>query len=185
VVDAIDHVILGRKWPWQPSAWWWRGFSPAARSSRGERLSSKAPGISFHIDGSSSKWISARELAWQPQATSALLVSRIPGMTNARGSDFRHAPEQGKAHAHLRLRQSAPLAAIARAISPASLDSMVASSLAAPISPHFAIAARWGGGLARPPERAIGPFYWVSAEVTEPRVIRQEGKGAALPIGAP
>jgi len=66
VVDAIDHVILCRKWPWQPSARWWRGSSPAGRAFvAGGAARLEAPGRSFHIDGSSSKWISA-EFATRP-----------------------------------------------------------------------------------------------------------------------
>lgn len=34
-------------------------------------------------------------------------------------------------------------------------------------------------------DRAIGCVYWVGAEVAEPGVIRQDGRGAALPIGEP
>jgi hypothetical protein len=53
------------------------GSSPAGRAlvtGRTARL--EAPGRSFHIDGSSSKWICVGERACQPQATLALAAGR-------------------------------------------------------------------------------------------------------------
>jgi hypothetical protein len=50
VVDAIDHVILCRKWPWQSLARWGRGFFVGRSLWHGERLGSKPGGRSFHID---------------------------------------------------------------------------------------------------------------------------------------
>jgi hypothetical protein len=54
-----------------------RFFADRSRARRRASGSARSPGRSFHIDGSSSKWLSAGELACQPQATSALAVSRI------------------------------------------------------------------------------------------------------------
>ena len=85
---------------WQPSARRWRGSSPAGRAhvaGRAARL--EAPGRSFHIDGSSSKWISTGELACQPQATSALAFSRIPRHDDRRtrwGAIFATRPSKEK-----------------------------------------------------------------------------------------
>jgi hypothetical protein len=52
-------------------------FVSAVALAAGRAARLETPGRSFHIDGSSSKWISAEELACRPQASSAPAVSRM------------------------------------------------------------------------------------------------------------